>query len=410
MKRTAILVGLAVGLASLPAGAGPREDKLARDLAFKERVNQAIDNGLLWVLSRQRDDGSWPGYENRYPMGMTALSLLTVLKCDYPRKSAAVKKARRFLYRKYRDQKSGRLKTYSVALLMMALEEYSVERSEKIRVDERYGRPRTIRRVHLPKADYSWMAALARWLAGVQTKTAWRYPGGGVDHSNTQYALLGLAAARRCGIRLSRDVFLRAAKYLLDAQVADGPRVRRIVHLDQGEGYAERYLSTVYDRARGWGYVPGRPATGSMTTAGVSSLAICRSELLDWSGYPKTIGPRLERGIKDGLAWLNVHFAVDTNPGGGLGWHYYYLFGLERAGVLADVRFLGDHEWYREGAEYLLSRQAAAGWWPGRGEHRLLNTCFALLFLRRATVPVRVPKAVTPGPGAPTEKPAKLEK
>ena len=114
-------------------------------------------------------------------------------------------------------------------------------------------------------------------------------------------------------------------------------------------------------------------------------------------------GKRMERGIADGLAWLNLNFSVRNNPGprGGR-WHYYYLYGLERTGVLTDKRtgvltdkrFMGDHDWYREGAEYLVRRQRADGSWPGG----LMDSCFALLFLRRATVPVRVPKETTPEP------------
>ena len=46
-----------------------------------------------------------------------------------------------------------------------------------------------------------------------------------------------------------------------------------------------------------------------------------------------------------------------------------------------------------------MARQLRDGSWPGRGDRKLTDTCFALLFLRRATVPVRVPKAVTPGAG-----------
>ena len=78
--------------------------------------------------------------------------------------------------------------------------------------------------------------------------------------------------------------------------------------------------------------------------------------------------------------------------------HPRCLFGLERAGVLADIRFLGDHDWYTEGAEYLIGKQLPSGAWPGPGAHAVMNTCFALLFLRRATVPVRVPQAVTEPP------------
>ena len=401
MRIAIFLVLLAGLLASGPVSA--EDDDAASSREFIERVNDAIDRGLFWLLTQQRDDGSWPGYSGRYPLGMTSLCLLTVLKCDYPRKSKPVERAFKHLLETYKEHQPTGIRTYSVAILMMALEEAHADSEEKVRKDRRYGRSRHLRKVKLPKPDYKWMSALTRWMVGHQTQTVWRYPSSGIDHSNTQYALLGLASARRCGVPVDRNVFLTAAKHLLDAQEKTGPEVRRIVHVDQGEGYARRYLTNSYDRARGWGYKPGDQATGSMTTAGVSSLAICRSELLGWSGYPKTISERMERGVKDGLAWLNKNFAVDRNPPGRKGWHYYYLFGLERAGVLTDVKFIGDHDWYKEGADHLLRAQRENGSWRGgrKDQGTLTNTCFALLFLRRATVPVKVPKAVTPGP---TEK------
>jgi hypothetical protein len=401
MRSALILALLGLLLVAPPAGAGEGDDDRRLSREFVDKVNDAIDRGMLWVLSQQKEDGSWAGYEGRYPLGMTSLALLTVLKCDYPRKSSKVEKAFKYLLARYKELRPNRLKTYSIAILMMALEEGHAKTREKIKVDREYGRSRHLRKVKLPAADYKWMSELTKWMVDQQQPVGvWRYPTGGIDYSNTQYALLGLASARRCGVPVAPKVFLDAAKNLLDAQEKTGPEIRRIVHIDQGEGYARRYLTNTYDRARGWGYTPGKAATGSMTTAGVSSLAICRSELMGWSGYPKSIAERLNRGIKDGLAWLTHHFSVTQNPPGGRGWHYYYLFGLERAGVLTDVRFLGDHDWYVEGAEYLLGAQRRPGMWPGgrQPENTVTNTCFALLFLRRATVPVKVPRAVTPEP------------
>jgi hypothetical protein len=107
---------------------------------------------------------------------------------------------------------------------------------------------------------------------------------------------------------------------------------------------------------------------------------------------------RVDAAIDSGSEWLGVHFAVDRNPGHGR-WHFYYLYGLERAGILCDVEKMGTHSWYPEGAAYLVRRQNASGSWDARGARRgdagITDTCFALLFLKRGTVPVRLP-AVTP--------------
>ena len=59
------------------------------------------------------------------------------------------------------------------------------------------------------------------------------------------------------------------------------------------------------------------------------------------------------------------------------------------------------HDWYREGAEYLIQAQQESGSWPGTGENdpnahgetELIRTCFALLFLKRATQKPPIPLA-----------------
>jgi len=141
-----------------------------------------------------------------------------------------------------------------------------------------------------------------------------------------------------------------------------------------------------------------------MTTAGLASLVICK-----W-GLAKSLErnkknpflQKLNQAIRDGAAWLAHHFSVSSNPGRIDGyWLYYYLYGLERAGVLTMVEQFGNHKWYEEGARWLLSQQRADGAWietarSHRGEEdAVVTTAFAILFLKRGTVPVvRVPEEV----------------
>ncbi len=57
--------------------------------------------------------------------------------------------------------------------------------------------------------------------------------------------------------------------------------------------------------------------------------------------------------------------------------------------VMTNVRKLGDHDWYREGADFLLKIQEKEGKWNNQIGWRshLTATCFALLFLKRSTYP-----------------------
>ena len=64
---------------------------------------------------------------------------------------------------------------------------------------------------------------------------------------------------------------------------------------------------------------------------------------------------------------------------------------LERVGDLLRVHLIGGHDWYHEGARYLLDHQVADGRWYDVHTHKpinLLNTCFALLFLEKASLAV----------------------
>ena len=84
------------------------------------------------------------------------------------------------------------------------------------------------------------------------------------------------------------------------------------------------------------------------------------------------------------------------SPGGGGGNVLYYLYGLERAGRLSGRRFFGAHDWYREGAEFLIKNQLPRdGSWRGNGHgetDEIVATSFALLFLSKGLAPVLINK------------------
>jgi hypothetical protein len=69
---------------------------------------------------------------------------------------------------------------------------------------------------------------------------------------------------------------------------------------------------------------------------------------------------------------------------------------LERVGRLSGRRFIGEHDWYREGAELLVREQDKfLGYWRGTGTvetNPLVGTSFALLFLAKGRRPVVMSK------------------
>ena len=116
-------------------------------------------------------------------------------------------------------------------------------------------------------------------------------------------------------------------------------------------------------------------------------------------------GRRPTAASRRGIDWLARNFQVGENFGAGQQWKFYYLYGLERAGRLAGIRFFGTHDWYRLGAEELVQTQdKLGGFWQGAlMEHNdppILATSFA------AAVPGQGPRAGPDQQAPPRSRPA----
>ncbi len=180
------------------------------------------------------------------------------------------------------------------------------------------------------------------------------------DGSNSAYALLGLAACERAGVRVPDDDFSKAARACLAIQNSDG-----------GFGYRADRESASY---------------ASMTASALHGLALASAH-----GAGETA-----HALARGGAWLRARFSVRDDPGSAYreGRQLYGLYALERIGdevpetLPAARRGLPD-DWYEQGAAYLLATQGGDGSWDDGSDTPVPNTCFALLFLARATRAVR---------------------
>ncbi len=388
MRTAFVLLGCLVFLGPLPgngvspAFAGEREERALKeaDEELQGLIDDALDRGAKWLLGEQAADGSF-GAEYGHPLGSTAISVLALLHARHPHTDPRLARAIEFMREVCTPLLKSGLRTYSASVTIMALVEYGRARG------------RTRGDFDLPEADRAWLSELVEFL--VENRAfggCWRYPGpgDGYDHSNTQYALLALKEARRAGLEVPEDLFVKVLGHFVGVQEKYGPKVRRYRETG-GDGVyrADRETVSGYDHARGFAYVGSRPVTGSMTAAGVAAVSICISEVSEerWG----TLIAAAEKAKFDGLAWLGRNFSVRENPGAGEVWHYYYLYGLERAGVLGGVVYMAGHRWYAEGATYLVDAQSPDGGWrvasrrgPGRVADPVTQS-FALLFLSRAT-------------------------
>lgn len=401
-----VLVG---ARAPRPAAAEPSPE-------LQKKINAAIDRGAAWLRKQQGGDGSFGAvaYSGQpfYQLGLAALCGLALLAAGDDRNDPWMVKTLEYLKARDASEAGSARTTYGAGVLLMFLTEY-YRPKQKPSSDPRYAKPKGKDPCGLPKEVLAWVQDLANYLVSVQLESGWwRYPHSPPgDLSNTQYALLGLRAARDCGADVPQSKFLLALEKTLATQEADGPKVRRTIPPSK-PGETE-YAVDSGDRARGWAYQggTGELVTGSITTAAIAVLAICRDALTKpskFGGYGDDLDRKVGRSVQDGFAWLDKHFAVEFNPPRGApAWHYYYLYGLERACAYAGREHVGKHDWYVEGAEYLVGKQQADGRWStgaiGANEispSDLCDTAWALLFLKKAsrpTVPIPAPVVTSGG-------------
>ena len=337
-----------------PWGAPITRPRPAVDLRERQQlaIDKAIDDGVDWILATQQRDGSWGDSSEQHGPGQTALSLYALLHSGVPRTAPAV--VRGFTYLRVNPPRT----TYSTACALMA-----------------YG-------ALGEAADHARMAglieALVDWQGGLDAQGrnigTWAYPDAVADLSNTQFAILGLRAGQMAGVEVPRNAWLDVLEGVLE--YLEKPHDVQLPSVDGRSSSGTR-------RIAGFRYhTTGGPetASGSMTAAGISSIAICEWAL--GSKLPRKL--REEAAAAKGLAsaWLEYHFEVGGNPNleAWWSWHDYYLYGLERVGALLGTDLIGGHDWYWEGAWNFIARQTPEGDWGGEA-----NTCFALLFLCRAT-------------------------
>ena len=308
-----------------PLKASPSGDSFG-DIAG--RIPSALESGVLWLFDHQLLDGSWAYKQPDFHHGYTALALYTLLKCGVRRDHPAVQRAVAFMDSQLPNH------TYEASLELMA--------RAALEQDDR----------QLPRMEEI-VARMLAWQVG-----GWSYPGAGADLSNTQYAAMGLRAAAMHGVRIPPDVWQKLGDEVL-------------LHQQQATG--------AYEPA-GFGYTPRGNPFGSMTAAGVAVLRIC-CDMYEKYGKPPVAW---SIGYKRGITWIGKHFAASANPLAGPEWIPYWLYSVERVGGLCNVSEFDGHDWYREGARYLVPLQKGDGSWDGH-DGPWSHTCFDLLFLARAT-------------------------
>jgi hypothetical protein len=320
-----------------------------------EQVARAIDRGIDFLVRQQKPSGEW-SRNGAHPGGVTALCTLALLNAGVDPRETVIQRA----LKRLDSIEIERSSVYSVSLMIMVYCLAQPDNVNRIREGVDY----------LAEAQHT---GNRDWAGGWSYGNMGRRP----DASNSQLALLALHEASLLGIKVDQRVWQQSRWYWDEVRHRLG-------------GYC--YTTT------------NRTITGSMTCAGISSLIIIDENLP--RQVPFKDGKILccvedERlpDVEAASAWLAANFSVRYNPSLGATTfsrsNFYFLYGLERAARLSGQRFFGEHDWYREGAEYLVRAQRGSSWkgTSTHGEDRPeIATAFALLFLSKGRRPIVVGK------------------
>ena len=355
------------------AGDKPKKPQLTE---FQKRVNKAIKAGADYLRKQQRRDGRFGTGKFRDKPGNSALCILALRKSGAEPDDPAIKKALPALlsYAAKFARSADKHAIYNCGASLLAID--SLTEGGII-----YGRP--VKRSRYGRA----IGRLGGTIVAMQDADGgWGYyKKESHDMSNVQYALLGLWAVRRNGIKVPDRVWKKAIRYVLAHQCKDG-----------GWPYSRKH----------------KKATRSMTAAGIGCLAICIYQMTGQrvdrqlqagtystaytedgesvkveppAGKPKKkrepVDRRAERAIEDGFEWFAAQGITELNS--------YYMYSMERACALTKTQKVGKRDWYKTLAQDIIDAQRGDGSWVmssvGSGEDPVLTTCWNLLVLERST-------------------------
>lgn len=323
-------------------------------------VEAAITRMQNWILERQnKETGAWPNedmptnepfdemvdHEKARSNGATVMAIYSLIMSGRNPQEPAIARGLRFL------RENDPWGTYGISV-------------------------RTHIWAALPDAYRSNLEQDARWLERAQSGGLWGYGpvrGQRVDHSTTQYGVLGLWEASKRNVRMPDKVWEDVVAAVLAEQTPDG--------------------AWCYGRKD---YAQG--PTGSMTTAGLTMLYVAIQQLY----RDREVPSQIQESLAKGHAWLDKNFSADRNPapqyeGGDRGEIPYYLYGLERVALASGVKTFGGQDWYEAGAASILRMENKRGSVGGGAGGAVANTGFALMFLARGRVPVWINKIALPG-------------
>ena len=381
--------------------------------ATPEQVNNAIRGGVGFLKKQLAGGGglgaaAGGGLAGEHPLGQKGLVGLALLEAGVPPEDPLLKG----VADEFRQAGWSQAKTYDIALTVLFLDRYG-DKADAPLIQVMAARLLAGQTANggwgydcpVGTADLTAVRAatqgskepLAAWhpAVGAYAAAIWNSPRGtSDDNSNTQFAVLALWVARRSGVPTDPALDLVEA----------------------------RFLQTQSPEGR-WGYTAAEVATAqsspSMICAGLLGLATGAARREDrraaaveakpadapagkGSKAPKKpAGPPVtaqSNAIRGGLMALGGVLAAPVQAGGGLlvangglgNRDMYFLWSVERVGVIFGADRIGGVDWHAVGCHLLVHSQSQDGSWSptvvGSNYSPGVNTAFAVMFLLKSNI------------------------
>jgi hypothetical protein len=426
----ALLAGLLL-LALRPGKGAADDEEDLRGLPVSKQqrnVNKAVRRGVAYLKKRLADNSRLysigEGRGGGAHPGAVALAGLTLLECGVPADDPALRRALASVRRE-----APRLTfTYSVAAAILFLDRFNNPEERKVDADDRaLIRSMALRLIAGQNGDGGWgyycealppayEKALLKQLRDNAFKPGtFHVPGqqtGRDDNSIGQFATLALWAARKHDVPVRAPLAATEARYrrkqnadgswqyndrigfardtstcagLIGLAVArgtddEGPRPRSErpagdLLLDPAVEKGLRHLGGVIGR---------QPSLSdwerSRRHRHTEELESVLRQMENTSDLREKMQLRMRLAMLDQAPLLRGIY-IDGDNWGDL----YFLWSLERMAVIYDLKRIQGKDWYAWGADIILASQEDDGSWTERFPG-VPDTCFALLFLRKANL------------------------
>jgi len=235
-------------------------------------------------------------------------------------------------------------------------------------------------------------------------------PGPLDDNSNTQFAIIAVWLARKHGVPVDGALDLIEKRFRLSQSAQNGGWMYNattegtpsmycagLIGLATGIGRREerRQKLEIKPKAEPPKSEPGTDPKKNPDHPFFNPKNPADPKVEPKKNPPPRVADPLDRASLAAFAGLGVHLAGSARAGQGAltvkeGGHgnndMYFLWSLERVGVLYGVEKIGGVNWYEAGAHTLVRSQSPDGAWVGKDYGDEVNTSFAVLFLCKSNL------------------------